>query len=241
MNAQMIPSIKQARDEVRAARIWLVLGATAIELRNSPTANLLPLPARHERGEGNLQQKHSSSPWPSPPSEGREREVSALSALSFLNSTSLLLVALLLLGAGCATGPGSRSGIDSLHLFSVPVALDLDGAPGPDGFGATIYASAAATAKGLLIANGKMEMLMFDGTMAAEAGTNAAPKRVWTFTSAELKDHLVQTALGVGYRFTLSWSDTPPLQNRITIVARYVPSRGRPVQSSPATIAVTSK
>jgi acetyltransferase len=64
----------------------------AIELRNSPTANLLPLPARHERGEGwgegNLQQKRSSSPGPSPPSDGREGGVSALSTLSFLNSTS---------------------------------------------------------------------------------------------------------------------------------------------------------
>ena len=149
--------------------------------------------------------------------------------------------ALLLLGAGCATGLGGNGGIDSLHLFSVPVALDLDGAPGPDGFGATIYASAAAKAKGLPITSGKIEVLMFDGTMAAEAGTNAAPKKTWSFTSAELKDHLVQTALGVGYRFTLSWADTPPLQNRITVVARYLPSRGRPVPSSPATIAVTSK
>ncbi|MEO8427753.1 MAG: valine--tRNA ligase, partial [Verrucomicrobiota bacterium] len=47
-------------------------GPSDVELRNSPTANLLPLPARNERGEGrgegNLQQKHSSSPRPSPPS-----------------------------------------------------------------------------------------------------------------------------------------------------------------------------
>ena len=149
--------------------------------------------------------------------------------------------ALLLLGAGCATGPGSSRSIDSLHLFSVPVALDLDGAPGADGFGATIYASAAATAKGLPITSGKIEMLMFDGAMTAEAGTNAAPKKVWSFTSAELRNHLVKTALGVGYRFTLNWGDTPPLQNRITVVARFLPSPGRPVQSSPTTIAVTSK
>ena len=149
--------------------------------------------------------------------------------------------ALLLLGAGCATGPGSSSGIDSLHLFSVPVALDLDGAPGPDGFGATIYASAAATAKGVLINAGKIEILMFDGVVAAEANTNAALKRVWSFSSAELSGHLVKTSLGTGYRFLLNWGDTRPLQNRITIQARYQSPRGRPIASSPTTIAVAAK
>ncbi|MEO8425861.1 MAG: formylglycine-generating enzyme family protein [Verrucomicrobiota bacterium] len=50
-------------------------------------ANLLPLLARNERGEGwgegYLQQKSSSSPRPSPPSNGREGEGSAFSALAF--------------------------------------------------------------------------------------------------------------------------------------------------------------
>ena len=64
-------------------------GPTAIELRNSPTSNLLPFPARDERGEGwgegNRQQKRASSP----PSDGGEGEISTLSALAFLNSTAV--------------------------------------------------------------------------------------------------------------------------------------------------------
>jgi len=153
------------------------------------------------------------------------------------------LLAGLLFCAGCATGPGPGrgGGIDSLHVFSVPVALDLNGSPGPDGFGLTLYASSSAYAKGIPITAGTMEIRMFDGALQEDAKTNATPRRVWTFTSADLKQRVVKTSLGTGYRFAPRWEDTPPLQNRITIVANYVSPAGSVVRSAPTTIAVTSK
>ena len=151
------------------------------------------------------------------------------------------LIGSLLFGAGCATDAGGGRGIDSLHLFSVPVALDLDGLAGPDGFSVTLYASAATQARGIHITRGAMEILMFDGALESAVKTNAAPRRVWTFTPAELKKFAIKTSLGTGYRFTPRWGDTPPLASRVTIVARLVSPRQPSVQSAPTTIAVTAK
>jgi hypothetical protein len=147
----------------------------------------------------------------------------------------------LVLAAGCASGPGRVGRIDSLHVFSVPVALDLDGLPGPDGFGVTLYASKAAAARGVPITAGKIEIMMFDGAPQEDKKTNATPRRVWSYSSGELKNQVIRTSLGTGYRFAPRWGEVPPLQSRITIVARYLPPDGPAVQSAPTTIAVTSK
>ena len=167
---------------------------------------------------------------------------------SVLSFSSGALSAVLCFAIGCATSPGNgggsssgRQGIDALHIFSLPLALDLDGVPGPDGFGVTLYASAVAPAKGVPITSGSVEILMFDGVLSADTQTNAAPRRVWSYTSAELKRYVIKTSLGTGYRFTPRWGDTPPLQNRISIVARYVPPRDTPIQSAPTTISVSAK
>lgn len=151
------------------------------------------------------------------------------------------LIASLLFEAGCATDASRTRGIDTLHLFSVPVALDLDGSPGPDGFGVTLYASAATRARGIPITKGAMEILMFDGALESGAKTNAAPRRVWTYTPADLKRFAIKTSLGAGYRFTQRWGDTPPLESRVTIVVRLVSPRQTSIQSAPTTIAVTAK
>jgi len=145
------------------------------------------------------------------------------------------------LAAGCATGPGGAGEIDALHVFSLPVALDLDGRPGPDGFGLTVYASNAGGAKGIPIKDGRVEILMFDGALAADAITNAQPRRVWTFTPTELKKQAIHTSLGTGYRFTLPWLDRPPTQSRITILARIASARRPPVQSAATIVAVPPK
>jgi hypothetical protein len=59
-------------------------GGAAIELSGAARVNLLPLPARNERGEGwgegKIEQKSPSSPRPSPPAAGGEGELFALSA-----------------------------------------------------------------------------------------------------------------------------------------------------------------
>jgi hypothetical protein len=82
---------------------------------------------------------------------------------------------------------------------------------------------------------------MIDGAPPEDARTNASPRRVFTFSSADLRNQRIKTSLGTGYRFSPRWGDVSPLQSRITIVARYVPPDGPVVQSAPTTIAVTSK
>ena len=152
-----------------------------------------------------------------------------------------LLLAGLLVGGGCATDAGRSRGIDSLHVFGVPVALDLDGTPGPDSFGLTLYASAATVARGVPIKSGQVSIRMYDGATSPGTRTNTVPLRVWTFTAADLKDHVVKSSLGTGYRFTPRWTDTPPSGSHITVLVRFEPSRETSIQSSPTTIAVTAK
>jgi hypothetical protein len=151
------------------------------------------------------------------------------------------LVGSLLFGAGCATDASRARGIDSLHVFSAPMALDLDGTAGPDSFGLTLYASTADIPKGLPIAAGRIEIQMFDGPLLAEGNAQAAPMRVWTFTEADLKNRGVKTSLGTGYRFTLRWNETVPRRDRITLVVRYLPPRGIAIQSAPTTVALSTE
>ena len=147
-------------------------------------------------------------------------------------------IAILLFATGCATGSGGAGVIDSLHVFTVPVALDLDGTPGPDAFGLTLYASAGDAARGIPATTGRIEIQMHDGALPAGGSVGVEPLRVWTFNTADLKKLGVRTSLGAGYRFTLRWNETPPRQGRITVVARYVPVRGTAIQSVPTIIAV---
>lgn len=147
-------------------------------------------------------------------------------------------IAILLLVAGCATDAGRTRGIDSLHVFTVPVALDLDGTPGPDAFGLTLYASAASAARGVPLTTGRIEIQMYDGALPPGGSAGAVPLRVWSFAAADLKKLGVKTSLGTGYRFTLRWNETPPRQDRITLVARHVPARGAAIQSMPTIIVI---
>jgi hypothetical protein len=147
-------------------------------------------------------------------------------------------MAILLVATGCATGTAGSRGVDSLHVFTVPVALDLDGTPGPDAFGLTLYASAGDAARGIPVTTGVIEIQMYDGALATDGSLGATPLRVWTFTTADLKKLAVKTSLGSGYRFTMRWNDTPPRQGRLTVVVRHVPARGKTIQSVPTVIAV---
>lgn len=165
-------------------------------------------------------------------------------------STRGCLIPLSLLISSCAQGPssvrtsGAHGGIDSLHVFGVPVALDLDGRPGPDAFGITVYASAGGAARGVAVTSGRVEVLMYDGTLpSGDGSTNAVPtpRRQWSLTLLDLNHSAIKSSLGVGYRLTPSWDDTPPRRSSITVVVRYLPTRGNPVVSAPVTIAVVEK
>ena len=73
-------------------------------------------------------------------------------------------IPLLLLLASCATIPSS-SDISQVHLFGLPVAVNMDQRPGPDGISVRVFASAPDKARGLPVRSGTLEILAFDGPL----------------------------------------------------------------------------
>ncbi len=144
-----------------------------------------------------------------------------------------------LLTAGCGTPGGASHGIDEVHLFGLPAALNLDNIPGPDAFSVRVFASSSTLAKGVAVRTGAIEIVLYDGGYTAGQTMDAPPLRTWSFTPQQLKGLANENRLGIGYEFTLPWAGTPPKRNRITIVARYRPPTGAPVISGPSSITLT--
>ena len=116
------------------------------------------------------------------------------------------LVAGFLLVTGCA-GIASGGRLTELHLFGVPVALNLGSKSGPDGIGLRLYASTTDVAKGIPIRDGVLEVLMFDGSVGEAYARSEKPLKIWSFTSSQLGAFAGTSSLGVGYQFP------PPLGN----------------------------
>lgn len=143
--------------------------------------------------------------------------------------------------AGRSGRTGTAAAVESLHVLSVPVAVDFDGVPGPDGFALTLFAKGPKSAKGVPLPGGTLELLMYDGLYFEGKSPAPEPLRVWRFTRSELKLHSGKSAVGTGYRFALRWEEARPTQPRITIVARYVPVSGPSVVAAPGSVAIGAK
>lgn len=149
-------------------------------------------------------------------------------------------IAILPLAPGCGTmggGGTTRIPIDALHLLTIPVAVNFDGAPGADGFAIKVYASRANEPKPIPIPNGSIEILMFDGIISSSEMKETKPLRNWTFEGPALRDRQYRTSIGVGYQFALAWGDARPTQERITVLVRYRAPDGRVISSLPSSIA----
>ncbi len=172
-----------------------------------------------------------------------KREEAAVRCGGWCVLARIAATALMVCVAGCASS-GRNAGeplVQSLHLFSVPVAVNLDGQPGPDGFSVRVYAKGLKSSKSVLIPRGKLELLMFDGIVAEGQSPLPQPLKTWQFTGSELKKHAGHSALGEGYRFTLRWEEARPTRGRLTIVVRYLPESGPAIVSAPSSIAMGAK
>ena len=153
-----------------------------------------------------------------------------------------LMLGLALLGAGCASTPGFRGGgrgdVGEVHLFGVPVALNLDSRPGPDGIGVRIYLTAAGRAQGIEMHQGRLEILMFDGALSDEALGASKPRKTWIYSPQQLAPAVGSSALGTGYQLALNWGQDRPRSGAVTVVARYLPPSGPPLVSTSSSIAV---
>lgn len=146
---------------------------------------------------------------------------------------------ILLLAGGCVTEGGGSGGIDEVHLFGLPVALNIDNVPGPDAFSIRVYASASAHPRGVPIRSGTLEVVLYDGAHGPAQPLPEVPLRVWRFTPQQLKTLASENRLGTGYEFTLPWTGTPPTRSRVTVLARYRPPSGPVVVSGPSAISLT--
>lgn len=154
------------------------------------------------------------------------------------------VVAGLLWTGGCATSGGrvaSGGTIESLHLFGLPIALELDGRPGPDGIGIRLFASAGTQARGVSIQQGTLEILLFEGTVPEGEIRSTPPRKVWALTPANLRPYESETSLGVGYQLALRWENLRPRQNSATVVARYRTPGGKEIYSDANAIPLTAR
>jgi len=149
------------------------------------------------------------------------------------------------LAGGCVSEKPSRkppavwdSGarIQELNLLAVPVAVNLDDRPGPDGFVIKIYAGSPKRPKPVPLEDGQIEVAMFDG-IPGIGDAVSQPRRIWTYTAQELRPYQIETSIGIGYQLAVLWGDAKPTHDKITVVVRYTPARGQSLASAPSIIA----
>jgi hypothetical protein len=129
--------------------------------------------------------------------------------------------------------------IDKLNLLAAPIALNLDGAPGPDTVAVKIYATNARDAKAVPITSGDLDLLAFEGVLTGSTNTPPAFK-IWTYSASELRRLQFKASIGVGYQITASFTGLKPKTDKLTILARYRPESTRALYSSPSTISLTA-
>ncbi len=134
--------------------------------------------------------------------------------------------------------PASSPGIDELNMLAVPMALDLDGAPGPDGFVITLYAGKRGLPKPVRIEKGTIEIFMFDGLINENKTPPAEPRKTWTLRASDLAAYRVETSIGSGYQITGLWGDAAPETGKISVMARYTAPNGGKIYSAPRVITV---
>ena len=133
-----------------------------------------------------------------------------------------------------------KNAIAQLNVITVPVALDLDGRPGPDGVALKLYASHATNPKAIRIRDGTIEILLFDGTFHGR--TNPPPiLRTAVFTPAELRLNEFKSNIGYGYDLTLRWGTNLPTQRLMSVGARYTSPDGRPIVTRTSSGTVLNK
>src|SRR5436190_20962251 len=95
------------------------------------------------------------------------------------------LLALLL--AGCATpDSNARNAASEVHLLRLPVTVNLDGLPGPDGFAIRLFVTQPNSTKGAPIKKGALEILMYDGVISTDNLLATPPAQTWKYTGRDL-------------------------------------------------------
>ena len=124
--------------------------------------------------------------------------------------------------------------------MTVPVALDLDGKPGPDGIAVKLYANNAHNPRAIRIREGTVEFVMFDGTFHGR--TNPPPiLHTVTYAAPQLRLHEFNSKIGWGYDFSLRWGTNLPTQRIMSVGVRYTAPDGSTIVSRPRSVTVLNK
>lgn len=115
----------------------------------------------------------------------------------------------------------------------MPVALNLDGVPGPDGVAVKLFANVGNATKPAAIRSGEIEIVLFDGLLDGNSNPLPKPAHIWTFTAKELKEFETQAMVGTGYQLTLRWGSFKPKSDRVSVIARHPIGEGRYLYSTP--------
>jgi hypothetical protein len=135
-----------------------------------------------------------------------------------------------------ATPPQAVDEVHAINVLSPPMAADWDGRGGPDGLSVSVHLWQAdrvlpVTGRGTLV------FTLYEGIIRAGDLDKAKPFQTWTFPGDQLPRYVGRSIAGWGYAFRLPWSRTPGT-SAVTLVVRFVPARGAPVQAQPIIIAV---
>ncbi len=142
---------------------------------------------------------------------------------------------------GCKSTPlGTGSNIVQLNLITVPVALNLDGLPGPDGISIRVYASAKDNPKQVAIKKGTLEVILFDGPFQRQGPPPSVLKQ-FTFAAEDLRRAEFTAEIGKGYQLALAWGTNVPTHRVISVAVRHTAPDGTIATSRPSSVTVLSK
>ena len=133
--------------------------------------------------------------------------------------------------------PAPVAKVDRILMHVVPVALNWDGQPGPDGLGLAMQLYQYARPLPVT-GTGSIEFTMYEGVVRGANLASARPFRTWLFTPRDLEGLLACSAAGWGYSIRLGWGKRPPTTSSVTLLARYTPPAGPPVATAPVVIPV---
>jgi hypothetical protein len=126
---------------------------------------------------------------------------------------------------------------DAISLYALPVAINLDNQPGADGLRISLYAFRRTQPEPITLDSGRLEVRLYEGRLSGQELAETEPVQVWSFSAPQLRTHVKRTAAGPGYVLDLSWAPRPPAARVITLLARFYPTRGAPLESSPLSLA----
>ncbi|MFP4355069.1 MAG: hypothetical protein ACLFUJ_08065 [Phycisphaerae bacterium] len=156
---------------------------------------------------------------------------------------------LAILVAGCQTDnqprpPAPVDRVDHIDLFTSHTALNLDGAPGPDGTRAELFLYQRQKPQTQMI-RGTVDFLLYEHEGQTDPDSlqrllQRKPDYQWSFGEPQLARRRFMRMGLWGYWFVLDWGSNQPDTSRVVLLVRYTPAGadGRVLYSAPAIITV---